>query len=239
MISLLDPDNRAIFPDLASAEREPDGLLAVGGDLSSERLLNAYRRGIFPWYSEDQPILWWSPDPRMVLFPERLHLSRSLHKSFRRTGFQISYDRAFTQVIDACAAPRDLDGGTWITPEMRTAYLRLHQLGHAHSVEVWRGGDLVGGIYGIALGKAFFCESMFHRTTDASKIALAGLVHQLRQWAFGLIDCQVYTPHLASLGAELIPRADFARRLQDLCAEQGPPIDWQQLPPLAAVDLQR
>jgi leucyl/phenylalanyl-tRNA--protein transferase len=237
MISLLDSENHSAFPDPESAERDPDGLLAVGGDLSPARLLNAYRQGIFPWYSEDQPILWWSPDPRMVLFPERLHLSRSLRKSLRQAGFQLSYDQAFIQVIDACAAPRKNDTGTWITTEMRTAYIQMHHLGHAHSVEVWHQGRLVGGIYGIALGKVFFGESMFHRATNASKTALAGLVYQLRQWDFGLIDCQVHTDHLASLGAERIPRTDFIHQLKDLCRKQGAPTDWRRIPTLPATDL--
>jgi len=205
----------APFPDPALAETEPNGLLAVGGDLSPQRLRNAYRLGIFPWFSAGQPILWWSPDPRLVLFPDRLRISRSLRKTLRRGAFTVSLDRAFGAVIRACAAPRADADGTWIVPEMARAYQRLHSLGLAHSAEVWRDGELVGGLYGVAIGRAFFGESMFSRASDASKVALAHLVRCSAAWGFALIDCQVYTPHLASLGAVEIPRAEFLQRLAD------------------------
>ena len=205
----------APFPDPALAETEPNGLLAVGGDLSPQRLRNAYRLGIFPWFSAGQPILWWSPDPRLVLFPDRLRISRSLRKTLRRGTFTVSLDRDFGAVIRACAAPRADADGTWIVPEMARAYERLHSVGLAHSAEVWRDGELVGGLYGVAIGRAFFGESMFSRASDASKVALAHLVRCSSAWGFALIDCQVYTPHLASLGAVEIPRAEFLQRLAD------------------------
>ncbi|MDF1564243.1 MAG: leucyl/phenylalanyl-tRNA--protein transferase [Deltaproteobacteria bacterium] len=200
-----------VFPpaDLA----DPSGLLAVGGDLSLERLVAAYAAGIFPWYSEGEPILWHSPDPRFVLELDDLRVSRSLRKSRRR--HEVTFDTAFRQVIDACASvPRPGQGGTWITREMREAYIGLHDHGLAHSVEAWREGELVGGIYGVSLGAAFFGESMFHRRRDASKVALWALVERLREWSFELLDCQVYTPHLASLGACEWPRARFLEVLE-------------------------
>ncbi len=223
----LDPrDPDAPFPPVALALRDPDGPLAVGGDLSPRRLINAYRQGIFPWYSEGQPILWWSPDPRMVLEPSRLQLSRSLRKTLRRAPYRITFDRDFTGVIDGCAAPRRDGEGTWITPEMRAAYLRLHELGYAHSAEAWAGEDLVGGLYGVAIGRMFFGESMFARATDASKIAFVHLVRQLEAWDFGLIDCQVETGHLARFGAVTLPRAEFIRRMQPLLAQPPVPAPW-------------
>jgi len=225
MIPWLDGDSP--FPPLESARREPNGLLAVGGDLTPRRLLEAYRRGIFPWFSEGDPILWWSPDPRMVLFPEELKVSRSLAKVLRNRPYEVSYDRDFEAVIRACAAPRDGQPGTWITPEMRGAYVRLHQLGYAHSVEVRVDGALAGGLYGVALGRAFFGESMFARARDASKIALVHLVGRLRAEGFGMIDCQMRTGHLASLGAREIPRAEFASRLRELVDYGGPPGSWR------------
>lgn len=201
------------FPpaDLAS----PEGLLAVGGDLRAERLLEAYRHGIFPWYNDDQPILWWSPDPRAVLFPDKLKISRSLRKTIRHNEFTVTLDTRFRDVMQACAGPRPQYplGGTWITPEMLDAYVRLHELGFAHSVETWQDDKLVGGLYGVALGGVFFGESMFSHATDASKVALATLVRQLQAWAFQLIDCQLPTPHLFSLGAEEIRRREFLERL--------------------------
>jgi leucyl/phenylalanyl-tRNA--protein transferase len=227
MISLLDPQDSSRFPDPESAETEPNGLLAVGGDLSPQRLLSAYRKGIFPWFSDDQPILWWSPDPRTVLFPEQLHLSRSLRKQLRRCGYRICFDQAFAQVIDACAEPRRNAVDTWITPAMRQAYLRLHRQGMAHCVEVWQGSDLLGGLYGVGIGQVFFGESMFSRASNASKIALAGLVYQLRQWGFRLIDCQVHTDHLISLGAEEIPRRQFNRYLDRWCPEENSAPSWR------------
>ena len=218
------------FPDVEQALREPDGLLAAGGDLSPQRVLSAYRRGIFPWYSEGQPILWWSPDPRAVLFPTDLKLSRSLRRTLRRCRFDITWDSAFEQVIDACAAPRAGAGGTWITPEMATAYTRLHRLGYAHSVEARVDGKLVGGLYGIALGRVFFGESMFSRMPDASKVAFAHLVRQLHHWGFELIDCQVYSDHLASLGARTVPRAEFTALLDECVERDHRPGPWR--PPL-------
>ncbi|MGD8843414.1 MAG: leucyl/phenylalanyl-tRNA--protein transferase [Gammaproteobacteria bacterium] len=205
------------FPDVDLALREPDGLLAVGGDLGSERLLAAYRRGIFPWYSEGQPILWWSPDPRTVLFPADLKISRSLRKTLNRRPFELTVDRAFDAVVAACAEPRDDNGGTWITPAMAAAYGRLHREGHAHSIECWREGRLAGGLYGVAIGRVFFGESMFSRETDASKVAFCHLVRQLIAWDFALVDCQVYSTHLSSLGAERIPRGRFVGYLDILC----------------------
>ncbi len=201
------------FPPVEQAS--PDGLLAVGGDLRPERLLEAYRHGIFPWYSEDKPILWWSPDPRTVLFPDKLHISRSLKRGLRPGIFSATLDRCFRDVMQHCAEPRPQypDGGTWITAEMLKAYTRLHELGYAHSVETWQEGQLVGGLYGVALGSAFFAESMFTRTSDASKVALVSLVRQLQTWDFRLIDCQQSTPHITALGAEAIPRRDFLDHL--------------------------
>lgn len=205
------PDYR--FPDVEFAG--PEGLLAVGGDLSSERLLSAYRHGIFPWYSQGQPILWWSPDPRALLFPDELKVSRSLGKTIRKQVFSVTLDHAFAKVIHACAAPRqnDPEAGTWITDDMAQAYIKLHDLGYAHSVEVWHNRELVGGLYGIALGKAFFGESMFSRMTDASKVGFCFLVKQLQQWGYEFIDCQVESAHLASLGARPVPRRTFIEKL--------------------------
>jgi leucyl/phenylalanyl-tRNA--protein transferase len=190
-------DSPSAFPDAEFALREPDGLLAVGGDLSLPRLLHAYRNSIFPWYSSDQPILWWSPDPRSVLFPPQLKISRSLGKVIRSNRYEVTLDEAFDAVIHACAQPRGDGGGTWITPEMATAYSDLHAQGHAHSAESWYRGRLVGGLYGVSIGKIFFGESMFTRMTDASKVAFVYLVRQLQAWGFPLIDCQVHTAHLA------------------------------------------
>ncbi|HEB85656.1 MAG TPA: leucyl/phenylalanyl-tRNA--protein transferase, partial [Gammaproteobacteria bacterium] len=192
----------------------PDGLLAIGGDLSIERLLAAYRRGIFPWYSGDQPVLWWSPDPRSVLAPGKLRISRSLRKILKKNPFRVSLDEAFTEVIYECSQPRKYESGTWITDEMQQAYIRLHDAGHAHSVECWQGDRLVGGLYGIAQGKVFFGESMFARVSDASKIAFVYLVRQLQCWGFGLIDCQIQSEHLDHFGAENIPRNVFIHSLE-------------------------
>jgi leucyl/phenylalanyl-tRNA---protein transferase len=204
------------FPPVHRALHEPNGLLAAGGELSVRRLLQAYRSGIFPWYSEGQPILWWSPDPRMVLAPAEIVLSRSLRKRLRQPGFEIRIDTAFETVVSACAAPRGGQPGTWITPEMAAAYTALHHAGYAHSIETWADGTLVGGLYGVSIGRMFFGESMFARASDASKIALAHLARQLERWEFGLIDCQMSTPHLASLGAREMPRAGFIRALAEL-----------------------
>ncbi len=214
------------FPPLESALREPNGLLAAGGDLSPRRLLEAYRRGIFPWFSEGDPILWWSPDPRMVLVPGEIKVSRSLSKTLRNKPYEVRFDTAFEDVLRACAAPREGEPGTWITAEMRAAYGRLHRLGHAHSVETWIDGQLAGGLYGVALGRMFYGESMFSRARDASKIALVHLARRLQEAGFGLIDCQMRTDHLASLGAREIPRAQFQRRLSELVDYAGRPGPW-------------
>ncbi len=201
------------FPPLETALREPNGLLAAGGDLRPERLLAAYRHGCFPWYQEGQPLLWWSPDPRTVLFPDELHVSRSLRKRMRHGDYQVTFDKAFTEVIQGCAGPRSYADGTWITTPMQDAYIRLHEMGVAHSVEVWQQGQLVGGLYGLAMGELFFGESMFSRATDASKVGFVTLVERLREWGFALIDCQMPTRHLESFGARSIPRAAFAEAL--------------------------
>lgn len=214
MIPLLQHD--ISFPPVTQALRSPNGLLAAGGDLSAKRLLEAYRHGIFPWFSEGEPILWWSPDPRMVLFPGEFNLSHSLRKTLRNGRYEVRTDYAFEQVMRACAAPREGANGTWIHEEMIAAYCELHRMGYAHSVETWMDGELVGGLYGMALGRMFYGESMFSRKSDASKIALAHLTAQLERWNFGMIDCQMNTPHLASLGAREIPRKEFIARLQDL-----------------------
>jgi leucyl/phenylalanyl-tRNA--protein transferase len=209
-------DNDTPFPPLDSALREPNGLLAAGGDLSPHRLIEAYKRGIFPWFNPGEPILWWSPDPRMVLFPCELKISRSLRKTLKKKPYEIRVDSAFRQVMEACAAPRDGQGGTWITAAMISAYTELHQRGLAHSVETWMEGKLVGGLYGISLGRMFYGESMFSLATDASKIAFVHLVRQLEHWGYGMIDCQMKTAHLASLGAREIPRAEFSQKLSEL-----------------------
>lgn len=218
------PDYR--FPDVEYAG--PEGLLAVGGDLNSERLLAAYRNGIFPWYSEDQPILWWSPDPRAVLLPGDLKISRSLRKTVRKNIFRMTLDQQFSKVIQACAnTPRgDTEIGTWITPEMMDAYIKLHEIGYAHSVEVWHGDELVGGLYGVSIGKAFFGESMFSRMTDASKVGFCFLVRQLEKWGYDFIDCQVESAHLASLGARSIPREQFVAMLEDALRHENRPSHW-------------
>jgi leucyl/phenylalanyl-tRNA---protein transferase len=205
----------APFPPVEKALKSPNGLLCAGGDLSAERLVDAYAHGIFPWFSEGDPILWWSPDPRMVLFPEELKVSRSLRRTLDRGPYETRMDTAFRKVIEACAEPRDGQAGTWIVPEMVNAYSRLHERGFAHSVESWRDGELVGGLYGVALGNVFFGESMFSRAADASKVALARLVERLRENGFRVIDCQQATAHLASLGAREIPRKAFAQLLQE------------------------
>lgn len=206
------------FPPVEQAT--PEGLLAIGGDLRPERLLEAYRHGIFPWYSDDQPILWWSPDPRAVLFPEKLHVSRSLKRSLRPGVFSVTFDRYFRKIIEQCAGPRPQypEGGTWITPAMIEAYTRLHDLGYAHSVETWKDNNLVGGLYGVALGGAFFAESMFTLVDDASKVALVRLVRQLHAWGFRLVDCQQSSPHVKRFGAEDIPRRDFIALLSEAVA---------------------
>lgn len=215
------------FPKLEKALENPNGLIAVGGCLSPQRIINAYRHGIFPWFNPGEPILWWSPDPRLVIFPDKLKVSRSLHKTLRKQAFEISFDHAFEQVISACAAPRQNQGGTWITEDIKQAYLHLHQLGIAHSFEAWQDNELVGGLYGIGIGQVFFGESMFHHKTDASKVVFVNLIKQLSQWGYQLIDCQVSSEHLFSLGAEEIPRQDFARLLDKLCELKPATQAWQ------------
>lgn len=221
------------FPPVASALREPNGLLAAGGDLSTGRLLDAYARGIFPWFGEGDPLLWWSPDPRMVLWLGDVHVSRSLRRIIKSRRYTVTLDTAFRDVMVGCAAPRDRHNGTWITPEMMEAYGRLAAQGHAHSVEVWADGTLAGGLYGVALGRMFYGESMFSRTSNASKIALVFLVRQLQRWQFEMIDCQMSTTHLASLGAREIPRTEFLRHVHRLARQPGVPAPWVLEPDVA------
>jgi len=229
MLTLLDPYQATqSFPPISKALVEPNGLLAVGGCLSTQRIINAYRQGIFPWYSDEDPILWWSPNPRLVVFPDQLHVSKSLQKTQRKQTFQLSFDTAFADVIQACSMPRVQDSGTWLLPEMQAAYIRLHEEGHAHSMEAWFQGELVGGLYGIAIGQVFFGESMFHTKTDASKIAFVALAQLLIEWGYQLIDCQVHTDHLASLGAEEIPRSDFAALLHRYHHSKPHSSAWQK-----------
>ena len=219
-------DGGAPFPPIEHALREPDGLLAAGGDLSVARLVDAYSRGIFPWFAEGQPILWWSPDPRMVLFVDEFVLSRSLRRRVNSASFDVTIDVAFDDVIRACAGPRAGQEGTWITPDMANAYRALHRAGYAHSVEAWRDGVLVGGLYGMALGRMFFGESMFTRLPDASKVALVHLVSVVRAQGVPIIDCQQQTRHLASLGARPIARVEFAARLTELIHSSEPGTGW-------------
>ncbi len=220
------------LPPPETARRSPNGLLAAGGGLSVARLVDAYGRGAFPWFGEGEPVLWWCPDPRMVLATSAVHVSRSLGRRLRRADYEVTIDRAFGAVIRACAEPRVDDGGTWITAAMLEAYEALHRAGHAHSLEVWMDGALMGGIYGVALGRAFFGESMFSRRTDGSKLAITWLAAQLARWQVPFIDCQVPSPHLASLGATEVPRREFLRRLAPLVAEPGPPAPWRLDPDL-------
>lgn len=226
MIPLLSPNDQRPFPDVQQALRHPNGLLAAGGDLSPQRLASAYRHGIFPWFSAGDPILWWSPDPRTVLFPDQIHISRSLRKRLRRKELAVTMDRDFATVIRACAAPREGAGGTWILPEMIAAYENLHRLRIAHSVEVWAGEQLVGGLYGVAMGQAFFGESMFSCATDASKVALVYLCQRLIDRGFGLIDCQMHTEHLTSLGAVQMRRAPFVAWLDRHSAPPTANENW-------------
>lgn len=219
-------DTAETFPPVERALREPSGLLAAGGDLSPTRLLAAYRRGIFPWYSAGQPILWWSPDPRAVLLPQALKVSRSFAKTLRNRGYETRVDSAFVQVIAACGSTSLRPGGTWLSPEMTLAYERLHELGYAHSVETWRGGQLVGGLYGVALGRVFFGESMFSIERDASKVALKRLCDECGARELELIDCQMETPHLISLGASLMTRAEFSRQVAALTATGETQGSW-------------
>lgn len=222
MIPFLGPADP--FPPVDQALDHPDGLLAAGGTLSLERLVEAYRHGIFPWFNEGDPVLWWSPDPRTVLAPARVHLSHSLKKRLKKHAFLVTIDAAFERVLDGCAAPRADDSGTWLTGEMRQAYSSLHAAGLARSIEVWMDGELAGGIYGVAMGRMFFGESMFSRRTDASKIAMARLATQLDRWQCPLIDCQLATEHLQTLGAESMPRRAFVREVARLV--KAPPPSW-------------
>ncbi len=215
------------FPDLDEADES--GLLAVGGDLSIERLKLAYSKGIFPWYEDGMPILWWSPDPRMVLFPNKMIVSHSLRQSIKKQQFTVTIDTAFEKVIHNCSkTPRKGEDGTWITREMKNAYIRLHEAGYAHSAESWLDGELVGGLYGVSLGKAFFGESMFHHVTNASKVALYHLVEKLCAWNFTIIDSQVYTNHLESLGGEMIPRNQYVHFLEDAIQVEDVVGSWER-----------
>jgi len=228
-LTVLDPKNPdQDFPTLNKALIVPDGLLAIGGCLSTNRLLKAYRHGAFPWYNAEDPILWWSPDPRLVLFPDQLIVSRSLRKTLRKNEFSVTFDQVFERVISACAETRKEVSGTWITADVLRAYQELHRIGIAHSAEAWCDGQLVGGLYGIAIGQVFFGESMFHTQTDASKIAFVGLVEQLKAWDYRLIDCQVHTNHLVSLGAEEIERQAFKKLLDQYCDAPVNPKAWQR-----------
>jgi len=218
VIPILAQAPESAFPSIHQALDNPPGLLAIGGDLSPARLVNAYRHGIFPWYSDGEPILWWSPAPRCILHPGSVHVSRRLRRRYNQGHFSLTADQAFGRVIEACAGARRDHAGTWITDEMRDAYIRLHELGIAHSVETWVDNELVGGIYGLALGQIFFGESMFSNHQDASKIALVALCRQLKQWNFTLLDCQLVNPHLMSMGAEEITRLEFQRYLKTATA---------------------
>jgi len=223
-ISAGDPPDA--FPDIEHAFDVPDGLLAAGGDLSAARLLYAYSHGIFPWYSDGQPILWWSPNPRCVIYPDRLHVSRRLDRALRNSGFEVSFNTAFDDVIGACAKDRPGQDGTWITAEMCDAYRGLHNDGWAHSVEIWQGDQLAGGLYGLAIGKAFFGESMFSHATNGSKAALIALTSVLLENNSSLLDCQVESPHLRSMGADMIPRKQFANELRRSCGNLTPFSNW-------------
>jgi len=215
------------FPDLEEADES--GLLAIGGDLSIERLKLAYSKGIFPWYEDGMPILWWSPDPRMVLFPDKMIISHSLKQNIKKQQFTVTLDKAFGKVIRNCSkTPRKGENGTWITREMKNAYIQLHEAGYAHSAEAWIDGELVGGLYGVALGKAFFGESMFHHVTNASKVALYFLVEKLKSWNFEIIDAQVYTNHLESLGGEMIPRSQYLQLLEGALKVEDAIGSWER-----------
>lgn len=224
MIPILGSDPESPFPPIERALDEPQGLLAIGGDLSPTRLINAYRQGIFPWYADDQPILWWSPAPRCVIYPQTIHISRRLRRRYNQGLFSVTVDQSFGEIIEACAEPRPDGLGTWITDEMKAAYIHLHKIGVAHSVEVHKDSELVGGIYGLSLGRVFFGESMFSKQEDTSKIALVSLCRQLQQWGYTLLDCQVANPHLLSMGAEEISRHQFGKHLKTALE----PDRWQQ-----------
>jgi len=224
-----------VFPPPGLATRE--GVLAIGGDLSPQRLLLAYQTGIFPWYSEDEPILWWSPDPRFILLPQELKVSRSMRQLLRKNGFRVTFDRNFRDVMNGCRMPRKDGGGTWIHDEMIEAYARLHDQGFAHSVEVWLDKDLVGGLYGVSMGKCFFGESMFTRVSNASKVALVTLSRNLEALGFTLIDCQVYTDHLRSLGARMVSRVLFLKMLDTAVNQETLRGNWGQLDAFASASL--
>ena len=226
MIPWLDP-RQLWFPDPRLALADPPGLLAAGGDLTPERLIKAYSMGIFPWFEHGQPILWWSPDPRAVMHPQDLKLRRSLRKILRNKDFTVSFDLEFARVVNACSQPRACSAETWITGDMAKAYLALHELGHAHSLEVWQGGDLVGGLYGVALGRVFFGESMFSQQRDASKIALCALAYQLEQAGFVLLDCQMRSAHLDFMGSRSIPRSEFLDLLERHVGSPVTGINWR------------
>lgn len=236
-IAMIQPGSSPRFPPPAQALASPNGLLAIGGDLAPERLLAAYRQGIFPWFGDDEPILWWSPDPRCVFATEAMHPGRSLRRLFARAPWTVTFDRAFARVIHACATPRDDGAGTWIVPPMIDAYGHLHALGHAHSIEVWDGDALVGGLYGVAVGRLFCGESMFSRVSGGSKAALFALCRQLRAWQCPLLDAQVENPHLMSLGAMLVPRETFLSRSSQLA--EATPMPWATAMPLAVAQLAR
>lgn len=229
-ITWLEASSNNRFPPVEQAF--DDGLLAAGGDLSTDRLLNAYQHGIFPWFNKNDPILWWCPDPRMVLFTDQVRISKSLKKTLRTTDIRISVDKAFNQVMLACSKPRpnqplDPENSSWIHPQMISAYTSLHQQGFAHSVECWQQDELVGGLYGVAIGNAFFGESMFSTVRDSSKIALVALCQQLHRWGYPLIDCQVYSAHLESLGAQEISRHDFISLINILCPQAQTLKTWK------------
>jgi leucyl/phenylalanyl-tRNA--protein transferase len=214
------------FPPVEESLTEPNGLLAAGLELNPELILDAYCKGIFPWFNPGEPVLWWSPDPRMVLHPSEFRMSRTLRQRIKRGGYEIRVDSDFGQVMEACAAPRQSQNGTWIGPAIRQSYTSLHDMGYAHSIETWIDGELAGGLYGLAIGRMFFGESMFARRTDASKLALAHLCRQLEKWKFGLIDCQMETSHLASLGARPIRRTEFIQEVARLVELQPVPTPW-------------
>lgn len=230
-IAWLSPtDPPSAFPHIDSALREPEGLLAAGGDLSASRLLHAYRNGIFPWYEEGQPLLWWSPDPRCVLFPDEFHVSRRLRRDVAASSAIVTFNRCFGDVIRGCAEPRPAQLGTWITAEMIDAYVELHELGWAHSIEILQDDTLVGGMYGLVIGRIFFGESMFSRTPNSSKFALLALVRNATRVGFPLIDCQVVSPHLRTLGARTIPRPEFATILDEACEPPSKFENWPENP---------
>lgn len=220
MIPFLGPADP--FPPVEQALEQPDGLLAAGGSLATKRLVEAYSSGIFPWFNDGDPILWWSPNPRTILRPGKVHVSHSLKKRLKKGEYFVSVDCAFVRVLDGCAAPRPGDNGTWLSPAMRRAYTSLHNAGLAHSIEVWMDGELAGGVYGVAIGRMFFGESMFARRSDASKIGIVVLAQQLERWRFPFIDCQLETAHLMSLGAEHLPRRKFVAEIARLVKERGP-----------------